>query len=75
MSEHWNWQLLGRCRQHSPEMFFPEEESRRRRWAMENAAKEICLDCPVLTECRSHALKTPELYGVWGAMTAAERAR
>jgi WhiB family redox-sensing transcriptional regulator len=29
----------------------------------------------VLAQCRTHALKTPEAYGVWGAMTAAERAR
>jgi WhiB family transcriptional regulator, redox-sensing transcriptional regulator len=73
--EQWSWQALGRCREHPAELFFPEEESRRTRRALEDRAKRICQDCPVLAECRAHALKTPETYGVWGAMTAAERAR
>jgi hypothetical protein len=30
---------------------------------------------PVIAKCCDHALKIPELYGIWGAMTARERAR
>ncbi|HEY5843980.1 MAG TPA: WhiB family transcriptional regulator, partial [Mycobacterium sp.] len=41
----------------------------------EEQAKRICRDCPVLAVCREHALKTPEKYGVWGAMTTQERLR
>ena len=37
------------------------------------AAKEICLACPVLQQCRSHALAVREPYGVWGGLTEDER--
>mgnify|MGYP002753500384 CR=1 FL=1 len=29
--------------------------------------------CPVLEECRDHALSTREPYGVWGGMSEEER--
>jgi WhiB family transcriptional regulator, redox-sensing transcriptional regulator len=72
----WEWQLRGSCLGYPIELFFPEEHGRsatRRR--QENEAKNICRQCPVLSECRAHALRTPEFHGIWGAMTAAERAR
>lgn len=72
----WSWQLRGSCQEFSAELFFPEEEPRRRiRREREEQAKRICRDCPVLALCREHALKTPEKYGVWGAMTTQERLR
>ena len=71
--DQWDWQARGRCRDHPADLFFPEEESRRDRRMLEDRAKRICQDCPVVAECRRHALSTPEIYGVWGAMTAAER--
>jgi len=37
-------------------------------------AKKICEGCPVLAECRDWALATAEPWGVWGGLTAAERA-
>ena len=37
------------------------------------AAKAMCLRCPVLQQCREHALRVREPYGVWGAMTEEER--
>jgi WhiB family redox-sensing transcriptional regulator len=73
--DQWSWQARGLCRDYPAELFFPEEESRRHRRAREDSAKRICLDCPVMVECRRHALSIPEVYGVWGAMTAAERSR
>lgn len=75
VSEEWNWQSRGRCLGYPSEAFFPEEEQRQYRRQREEAAKRICRDCPVIANCRDHALKTPELYGIWGAMTARERAR
>lgn len=70
----WDWQLAGACRTVSPDTFFhPEGErgpARRRRDA---AAKEVCAACPVLRQCREHALQVREPYGVWGAMTEGER--
>jgi WhiB family redox-sensing transcriptional regulator len=72
--EDWTWQRLGRCLDLPSEVFFPEDDSRRSRHLNEERAKRICLDCPVISECREHALRMPETYGVWGAMTPRERA-
>jgi WhiB family redox-sensing transcriptional regulator len=68
------WQQLARCRGLPSDVFFPEElDSRRRRRLQEQAAKQICATCPVIVACREHALRAPEKYGVWGALTARER--
>ena len=70
----WEWQFQGLCRTTNPDIFFhPEGErgpSRRRR---EARAKAICEQCPVLRECREHALAVHEPYGIWGGMTEEER--
>jgi WhiB family redox-sensing transcriptional regulator len=39
----------------------------------DRAAKALCRDCPVLQNCRLHALQVREPYGVWGGMTEHER--
>ncbi len=36
-------------------------------------AKAICQLCPVLEQCRRHALAAREPYGVWGGLTEEER--
>lgn len=72
--DEWSWQLRGLCRDHPAEVFFPEEVRGRPLRRREDAAKAICLACPVLERCRTHALSAPEPYGIWGAMTARERA-
>jgi WhiB family redox-sensing transcriptional regulator len=71
----WSWQRRGRCQDYPIEMFFPEDESRLGLRRREERAKLICRQCPVLDACREHALRTPERYGVWGAMSAGERVR
>jgi WhiB family redox-sensing transcriptional regulator len=71
----WTWQRHGHCVGVPSEVFFPEEEERRQRRRREAQAKLICEGCPVLAACREHALRTPETYGVWGAMSPAERAQ
>ncbi|MCV7229175.1 WhiB family transcriptional regulator [Mycolicibacterium komossense] len=73
--EAWNWQLQGKCRGESPEIFFPDDNGRADRRRQENIAKSICRQCPVLQQCREHALRTPEPHGIWGGMTASERTR
>lgn len=76
VSEVWDWQLHGACRGADTMLFFhPDGErgsARRRRQA---AAKAVCARCPVLDECRAHALSVHEPYGVWGGMSEEERAR
>jgi len=57
------------------DFFHPDAErgsSKRRRDAK---AKAICADCPVIAQCRAHALQVHEPYGVWGGLTEDERSR
>src|ERR1700694_3824326 len=75
VSEQWSWQSQARCLGTPSEVFFPEDEHRKCRRQREEAANRICHDCPVIAKCRDHALRTPEVHGIWGAMTARERAR
>lgn len=74
VAEQWEWQFEGLCRTVSPELFFhPEGERGSARRRRDERAKRLCLQCPVLEQCRSHALSAREPYGVWGAMTEEER--
>lgn len=75
-TEEWEWQLLGRCRGSSSATFFTPNGLRgRSRTQREQEAKDICALCPVVNRCREYALKAGEPYGVWGGLTATERAR
>jgi WhiB family redox-sensing transcriptional regulator len=74
VAETWDWQLQSLCREMDSSVFFhPERERGDARAMRENRAKEICHRCPVMAECRAHALAVREPYGIWGAMTAHER--
>lgn len=74
VADLWEWQFSGACREASPETFFhPEGERGRARRSRDDAAKQVCLGCPVVRECREHALSVREPYGVWGGMTEDER--
>lgn len=42
--------------------------------ALQRIAKRICAECPVEAECLAGALERREPDGVWGGMTAKERA-
>ena len=75
VSEEWDWQLFAACRGMDVEIFFhPLEEGRQDRGRRIEHAKVICHNCPVMTECRQHALATREPYGIWGGLSEAERA-
>lgn len=70
----WKWQEDAACRDTNVEDFFLEEKLRgHAKRKKEVAAKLVCSGCPVIKECRNHALTTPETYGVWGGMTGDER--
>jgi len=72
--EKWEWQLLGSCRGQDTELFFhPEGERGPSRANREAAAKAVCATCPVLLQCRAHALASREPYGVWGGLSEHER--
>nr|WP_241031930.1 WhiB family transcriptional regulator [Rhodococcus koreensis] len=71
-----NWQDRASCRGTDTDLFFsPDGERGKVRARREHAAKQICRDCPVLTECRTHALSAAEPYGIWGGMSETDRTR
>jgi len=57
------------CRDHDPELWFPEHESE----DTTLLAKVICLGCPIHNECRDYALAVAEPFGVWGGLDTEER--
>jgi WhiB family redox-sensing transcriptional regulator len=76
MTQDWEWQTQASCRGRSSEVFFgADNETGERRRRRESLAKQLCLDCPVVRRCRSYALAAQEPYGIWGALTPAERRR
>lgn len=76
VADRWEWQMLAGCRAVSPDVFFhPEGERGSARRVRDDRAKSICQACPVVTECRMHALSVREPYGVWGGLTEDERSR
>jgi len=73
-ADFWDWQMQGACRGEDPRLFFhPEGERGEVRDARQQAAKAICNGCPVLAECRAHALAVREPYGIWGGLSEDER--
>ncbi|WP_328354145.1 WhiB family transcriptional regulator [Mycobacterium sp. NBC_00419] len=53
--------------------FGADGETHTARIGRERAAKTLCQRCPVMVECRRHALATGEPYGIWGGLSASER--
>ena len=59
------------CRTTDPDAWFPEAgdgHSKAIRYA-----KEMCLECPLLVECRLYALVAEEPHGIWGGLDAMQR--
>lgn len=73
-ADTWDWQLHGACRGMNSEYFFHSDAERgRARDTREARAKQICHTCPVIAECREHALAVQEAYGIWGGLGENER--
>lgn len=74
VTEIWDWQMGGACRGMDSAFFFhPEGERGPARANREARAKQVCLTCPVVDQCRRHALSVQEPYGVWGGLSESER--
>jgi WhiB family transcriptional regulator, redox-sensing transcriptional regulator len=74
VTEVWEWQLDGACREADPRLFFhPEGERGPARRKRDEAAVKVCQTCPVLEQCRQHGLSVREPYGVWGGLTEEDR--
>lgn len=68
------WRDRASCRDTSPELFFPIGTTG---VALDqiDAAKRVCHECPVASECLEFALATNQEAGVWGGLTEEERRR
>lgn len=74
LTNSWDWQVLGACRGADPAVFFhPTYERGGARTARDAAAKTLCAHCPVVSQCRTHALTVREPYGVWGGLSPEDR--
>jgi WhiB family redox-sensing transcriptional regulator len=69
IQQHLTWQVGARCLQVDPEIFFPE------RGGSSKAARAVCRECPVKTECLRYALANREQFGIWGGTSERERRR
>nr|WP_255450397.1 WhiB family transcriptional regulator [Skermania sp. ID1734] len=72
-TDEWDWQLRARCRTVDPAIFFPPARGPERTRS-EREAKAICAGCPVLHTCRRYAVQAKEPHGIWGGLSARERA-
>jgi len=66
------WRLRASCRSVDPDLFFPVGTTG---LAVEqiDAAKAVCMACPVNTACLDYALSTNQDSGVWGGTSEEER--
>jgi WhiB family transcriptional regulator, redox-sensing transcriptional regulator len=64
----WNedWASEAVCQQRQPDELFVKG-------AAQNRAKQVCMGCPVRTECLAEALDNRIEWGVWGGLTERER--
>jgi WhiB family redox-sensing transcriptional regulator len=67
-----DWRDDAACRDHDPELFFPEGTAGP---AVDQAerAKRICQSCPVRARCLRFALGHGLAFGIWGGTTGEER--
>ncbi|KQV11859.1 MULTISPECIES: WhiB family transcriptional regulator [unclassified Kitasatospora] len=75
LDHRWDWQMRAACRHQDAALFFhPAGERGQAHEARDEAAKRVCVRCPVRTACLAYALQVREPYGVWGGLTEDERA-
>ena len=73
--DYYEWQLAAACRGMDSSTFFhPPEERNAAREQRVKQAKAVCHGCPAIMECRAHALRVREPYGIWGGLSEDERA-
>jgi WhiB family redox-sensing transcriptional regulator len=70
----WSWQERSECRGEDLLLFFgPDGERQPEREIRERKAKQVCMRCPVRSECLSYAVSQPEKHGMWGGLNEDER--
>lgn len=66
-----DWREAGACRDMPEIDFFPASED----LTAIRRAQAVCSSCPVQDECLNYALDTNQSEGIWGGVTAVERAK
>jgi WhiB family redox-sensing transcriptional regulator len=67
-----DWVHYARCRDEDPELFFPIGTTGPAAVQID-AAKLVCTDCLVRSECLEWAMSTGQDAGVWGGLSEDER--
>jgi WhiB family redox-sensing transcriptional regulator len=63
------------CNGQDTGIFFDHEDTRgEKRATLLNNARSICANCTIRSGCLDYALDTGQQFGVWGGLTAPERA-
>lgn len=66
------WRERAACRHCSPDLFFPAGTTGAAVHEIASA-KAVCAECPVQSQCLRFALRTGQVYGIWGGTTEEER--
>ncbi len=73
VTQAWDWQLRAACRGIDSALFFhPANERGASRESREAQAKQVCARCPVVAQCREHAVSVEESFGTWGGLSEVE---
>jgi len=67
-----DWVHYARCRDEDPELFFPVGTTGPAATQID-AAKLVCNDCMVRSDCLEWAMATGQDAGVWGGLSEDER--
>ena len=71
-SADYTWRKNALCRDTDPELFFPVGSTGQALQQI-SAAKEVCCECTVKTDCLEFAIETNQDCGIWGGLSEDER--
>lgn len=74
IDETGNWRKRAACRNHDPEMWFPIGKGPLADYQYDQA-RQICLSCPVISQCEQWAAAVRPEWGMLAGLTPAERRR
>jgi WhiB family redox-sensing transcriptional regulator len=69
MTADTSWMAEGACREHPPNVFFPQDG------VGVEVARRICATCPVRELCLEYAVSNRIEHGVWGGTSERGRRR
>ena len=69
----WDWQMHGHCRGVDSRCSSIRTGNVAAPALSARCEPRRCCACPVIAQCRSHALTVGEPYGIWGGLSESER--